>query len=142
VETQATSPLAPYTVSKLAAREQFCRVAYIVYGLETVGCGTSTCSVAGRIRSRSTARYGDYIFRDGNAVIALDRHRAAPTYCSGIQVINPAKINEIMSPTEEFDDVGARLIERGELLASRVYPTSWFSADTVLQLEALNQARE
>ena len=35
VETQATSPLAPYAVSKLAA-EQFCRVAHLVYGLETV----------------------------------------------------------------------------------------------------------
>jgi len=34
-ETQATSPLAPYAVSKLAA-EQYCRVAHIVYGLETV----------------------------------------------------------------------------------------------------------
>ena len=33
VETQATSPLAPYAVSKLAA-EQYCRVARIVYGLE------------------------------------------------------------------------------------------------------------
>jgi UDP-N-acetylglucosamine/UDP-N-acetyl-alpha-D-glucosaminouronate 4-epimerase len=35
VETQATSPLAPYAVSKLAA-EQYCRVAHLVYGLETV----------------------------------------------------------------------------------------------------------
>ena len=35
VETQPTSPLAPYAVSKLAA-EQYCRVAHIVYGLETV----------------------------------------------------------------------------------------------------------
>lgn len=35
VETQATSPLAPYAVSKLAA-EQFCRVAHLVYNLETV----------------------------------------------------------------------------------------------------------
>ncbi len=35
VETQATSPLAPYAVSKLAA-EQYCRVAHIVYGLQTV----------------------------------------------------------------------------------------------------------
>ena len=35
VETQATSPLAPYAVSKLAA-EQYCRVAHVVYGLETV----------------------------------------------------------------------------------------------------------
>jgi UDP-glucose 4-epimerase len=35
VETQATSPLAPYAVSKLAA-EQYCRVAHIVYGLETI----------------------------------------------------------------------------------------------------------
>jgi UDP-glucose 4-epimerase len=34
-ETQPTSPLAPYAVSKLAA-EQYCRVAHIVYGLETV----------------------------------------------------------------------------------------------------------
>ena len=35
VETQATSPLAPYAVSKLAA-EQYCRVAHLVYGLETI----------------------------------------------------------------------------------------------------------
>lgn len=35
VETQATSPLAPYAVSKLAA-EQYCRTATLVYGLETV----------------------------------------------------------------------------------------------------------
>jgi len=35
VETQATSPLAPYAVSKLAA-EQYCRVAHIVYDLQTV----------------------------------------------------------------------------------------------------------
>jgi nucleoside-diphosphate-sugar epimerase len=35
VETQPTSPLAPYAVSKLAA-EQYCRVAHLVYGLETV----------------------------------------------------------------------------------------------------------
>ncbi len=35
VETQATSPLAPYAVSKLAA-EQYCRVAHVVYGLETL----------------------------------------------------------------------------------------------------------
>src|SRR4051794_22775593 len=34
-ETQPTSPLAPYAVSKLAA-EQYCRVAHLVYGLETV----------------------------------------------------------------------------------------------------------
>jgi len=35
VETQATSPLAPYAVSKLPA-EQYCRVAHLVYGLVTV----------------------------------------------------------------------------------------------------------
>ena len=35
VENQFTSPLAPYAVSKLAA-EQHCRVATLVYGLETV----------------------------------------------------------------------------------------------------------
>ena len=35
VESQATSPVAPYAVSKLAA-EQYCRVAHLVYGLETV----------------------------------------------------------------------------------------------------------
>jgi UDP-glucose 4-epimerase len=35
VETQASSPLAPYAVSKMAA-EQYCRVAHKVYGLETV----------------------------------------------------------------------------------------------------------
>ncbi|MCW2992476.1 MAG: nucleotidyl transferase superfamily [Solirubrobacterales bacterium] len=82
---------------------------------------------------------GDYIFLDGDVVTRLDRHTPAPTYCSGIQVVNPAAVNARTTPADDFNALWRQLWEQRELRASRVYPTRWFSVDTVTQLEALTQ---
>jgi len=80
---------------------------------------------------------GDFIFHEEQVVTSLDRTTPAPTYCSGIQILNPARIRAGTTATESFADLWAQLIERRGLVASRVYPKRWFSVDTMAQLEML-----
>jgi NDP-sugar pyrophosphorylase family protein len=82
---------------------------------------------------------GDYIFQENNIVTKLDRHQPSDCYCSGIQIVNPHKINLLTSVTENFDDVWGQLIGQKELYASNVYPKRWFAVDTIDQLERLNR---
>ena len=45
---------------------------------------------------------GDFITGYDRKVVTLDRNAPAEAYCSGIQVINPLKINGKMASTENF----------------------------------------
>jgi NDP-sugar pyrophosphorylase family protein len=81
---------------------------------------------------------GDYIFHDGARVMALDRHRPAEVYCSGIQILNPRRVNELTRDDGDFYEVWRQLIACGELLVSSVYPKTWIAVDTWQQLVALN----
>lgn len=82
---------------------------------------------------------GDYIFLDGDVVTKLSRTTPSDRYCSGIQVVNPARIVARTRPCEDFNDVWAQLIAQRELRSSRTYVSRWFTVDTIAQLEALNQ---
>lgn len=78
---------------------------------------------------------GDYIFHDEkNFVLELNRNKPAPTYCSGIQVLNPAKINRLASGSGDFYAVWNSLIAQRQLMVSEVYPKKWISIDTFEQL--------
>ncbi len=81
---------------------------------------------------------GDYIFCEENVVKKLSRNDPSSIYCSGIQILNPNKINRIISPSENFYDVWNNLIEVGELYCSNTYPSKWFIVDTVDQFNTLN----
>lgn len=80
---------------------------------------------------------GDFIFHENQIVTKLDRQQAAPTYCSGIQVLNPHRVRELIDATEDFNDLWNRLIPHEQVLASRVYPRQWFSVDTERHLDEL-----
>ena len=82
---------------------------------------------------------GDYILcgAKGN-VIDLSRNIQTEKYASGIQVINPSKINKIIEPCENFYDVWKSLMQKNELFASNIYNKSWFSIDTLEQLNLSN----
>lgn len=82
---------------------------------------------------------GDYIFCKNNLVFELNRYKPSEMYCSGIQVINPKKINELTSKSEEFYDVWMQLINKQQLYCSTIYPDKWFAVDTVEQLEQINK---
>ncbi|CAB1084212.1 nucleotidyl transferase [Alkalispirochaeta odontotermitis] len=81
---------------------------------------------------------GDYIRHDRNLVLELSREKPTDSYCSGIQIINPNKINRITRATEDFYHLWNELIEKKEVYASRIFPKQWFAVDTIEQLSILN----
>ena len=84
---------------------------------------------------------GDFIHHDQNRVIKLDRNDPAESYCSGIQVLNPAKINELLEPVEDFGEVWNGLIKHHQLYSSSIYPENWFTIDTLDQLTHMNNQK-
>lgn len=76
---------------------------------------------------------GDYIFHDGSIVTDLDRHRESEIYCSGIQIVNPARVAASCQPGD-FYAIWRQLIARRELAVSSVYPKKWIAIDTWEQL--------
>jgi NDP-sugar pyrophosphorylase family protein len=84
---------------------------------------------------------GDFIHHERNLVLKLDRNDPAPTYCSGIQVLNPHKINQLMKPVEDFGDLWSQLIQINQLFSSSVLPDKWFTVDTLEQLSKMNNQK-
>jgi NDP-sugar pyrophosphorylase family protein len=85
---------------------------------------------------------GDYIFHKNNRVLELNRHKVSDIYCSGIQLLNPAIINRLCRPTEDFYSLWVQLIEQNLLFCSNVYPKKWITVDTIEQLEAANKIEQ
>jgi NDP-sugar pyrophosphorylase family protein len=81
---------------------------------------------------------GDYIFHEDHVVTELSRTKPSDSYCSGIQIINPCRINKLVSGADDFYQVWSQLIDHRELKSSSVYPKKWFTVDTVAQLAELN----
>ena len=77
---------------------------------------------------------GDYIHKKKNLVISLSRKKKSEIYCSGIQIINPYKINKIMKNKYNFNQVWTRLIAKKKLKVSDILPRKWFTIDKISQL--------
>jgi NDP-sugar pyrophosphorylase family protein len=84
---------------------------------------------------------GDYIFHRNGFVTALSRTKESDIYCSGVQIINPAKVNRLTREGNDFYSLWTQLIAQQELLASRIYPKRWFSVNTEEQLDRLKGMR-
>lgn len=78
---------------------------------------------------------GDYIHRKKNKIIKLSRKIKSDIYCSGIQIINPYRINKILKRTEDFNQVWKKLILKKKLIVSDVLPNNWFTIDNLEQLK-------
>ena len=81
---------------------------------------------------------GDYIFQERGVVTKLDRQLPSDRYCSGIQIVNPYKVNQLTNKVEEFSGVWDQLILKRQVYSSAIYPKSWFTVDTFDQLCQLN----
>lgn len=81
---------------------------------------------------------GDFIFHDNNVISKLSRHEPTDIYCSGIQVLNPAKVNRLIDPADNFYQVWKSLMEQKQLFCSHTYPSKWFAVDTMDQLQQLH----
>ncbi|MCC7308875.1 MAG: NTP transferase domain-containing protein [Acidobacteria bacterium] len=84
---------------------------------------------------------GDFIFHKEHTVIELNRRKRSDIYCSGIQILNPARVCDLMEPCDDFYSVWGSLIDQKQLRSSSVYPKKWFSVDTLNQLKVLNSTR-
>lgn len=78
---------------------------------------------------------GDYIHKKKNLVTSLSRKKKSDIYCSGIQIINPYKINKIMKNKYEFNQVWKKLIIKKKLIVSDILPKKWFTIDKISQLK-------
>ena len=74
---------------------------------------------------------GDYIFRKKNLVSSLSRAKKSDIYCTGIQVLNPKKINNKIKPTGDFNILWKKLIRIKQLYVSDVMPRKWYTVDDV-----------
>lgn len=83
---------------------------------------------------------GDFIFHEKGHVTRLTREERTGIYCSGIQVLNPKRINETTDEADSFTHVWQQLIQKRELMISSVYPNRWFAVDTIDQLVAINKS--
>lgn len=77
---------------------------------------------------------GDYIDHHQGIVLEIQRDIPKDIYCSGIQVLNPARVSSLLQEIDDFKDVWDGLIPKSELKVSSVYPKLWFSIDTLEQL--------
>ncbi len=82
---------------------------------------------------------GDFIFHEGQYVTSLDRQTPAEIYCSGIQILNPKRINDLTRDEGDFYSVWRQLIAQRQLMVSSEYPKKWISVDTWQQLVELNE---
>ena len=82
---------------------------------------------------------GDFVFHNNHVVTEISREKKTDIYCSGIQVLNPARINQLTAEGESFYDVWQQLIDQRKLRVSSVYPETWFAVDTIEQLIALSK---
>jgi len=74
---------------------------------------------------------GDYIFRKKNIIQGLSRKVKSDIYCTGIQVLNPKKINDKIKSTDDFNILWKRLIKIKQLYISDVMPKKWYTVDNV-----------
>ncbi len=82
---------------------------------------------------------GDYVFHENHIVKEISRLKKTQIYCSGIQVLNPFRLNQITHEGHSFYDVWQQLIDQQQLFVSSVYPKKWFAVDTIEQLTTLNR---
>lgn len=83
---------------------------------------------------------GDYIFHDRGIVTEVNRTKVADIYCSGIQILNPHRLNALTAEGADFYSVWNQLIAQRALRVSSVYPKAWIAVDTVEHLINLNNA--
>ena len=82
---------------------------------------------------------GDFIHRKRNIVTKLSRKDKSDIYCSGIQILNPYKINKTVKKTEDFNILWKRLIKKKKLFVSDIIPDHWFTIDNIEQWRMYNK---
>ena len=81
---------------------------------------------------------GDYITYKNNLITNISREKTTDLYCSGIQILNPNKINKLTKPKNTFIEVWKQLIKKNELKKTNYVLKKWYAVDNLLQLKTIN----
>jgi NDP-sugar pyrophosphorylase family protein len=82
---------------------------------------------------------GDYIRHRDGRVTKVSRTEPTDIYCSGIQVLNPARVAALTEPGRDFYAIWDQLIAKEQLWVSSVYPKQWMTVDTLADLARLGE---
>mgnify|MGYP001277721029 FL=1 len=83
---------------------------------------------------------GDYLkVNNKRFVKSIARNNKSKFYASGIQVLNPKKINNDTNKVDNFYDLWSQLIKKKLLLCSNIQPEKWCEIDTIKQLKDQNK---
>ena len=82
---------------------------------------------------------GDYISIKNKNVTNISRNIKSKYYCSGIQILNPKKINNITKKNQNFYKLWNQLIELNEIYCSKRLIKNWFAIDNLKQLQIANK---
>ena len=81
---------------------------------------------------------GDYIHHSNNLITDISRKNKSDLYCSGIQIINPYKINKITNIENNFMKVWHQLIKLKQIKRTKYILKKWYAVDNLLQLKTIN----
>lgn len=82
---------------------------------------------------------GDFIHAKDQKVIKLSRKIKTNHYASGIQILNPKKVNKITNKTSSFSNIWSQLIKKKKLYVSRLYPGKWYAIDNPQNLNHIKK---
>lgn len=77
---------------------------------------------------------GDYIDHNNGIVSQIQKEHPTGLYCSGIQVLNPARVASLTDNVGDFYSIWNQLIAQRQLSVCDIYPYPWFSIDTLAHL--------
>lgn len=76
----------------------------------------------------------DKIEEQDQNVLQINKNIKSDLSASGIQIINPFKINQLIKPYQNFYDVWQELIKQKQLAVTRTKPTKWKCFDKISDL--------
>ena len=66
-----------------------------------------------------------------NMLLNEDYAKKYVNYCTGIQILNPKKINDKIKSTDDFNILWKRLIKIKQLYVSDIMPKKWYTVDNI-----------
>ena len=84
---------------------------------------------------------GDFIKHDTKfKILKISRTNKYNKICSGLQIINPYKINKLTKKTNNFYEVWDQLIKMDQLYCSKQTIKNWYAIDNINQLKIVNKS--
>ena len=86
---------------------------------------------------------GDYIILKNRKIDRISRNKKTNLFASGIQIINPNKINKILKnrKIDNFNKLWRFLIKKNKIGYTKVYKKKWSSFDTAEQIKKYQNKR-